>query len=54
MAAHNRPLNISTTSIAARKYVGTSYLPQFQKRAVTNLKNYSTKNNENLRKPKAW
>ena len=33
--------------------IGTSYLPQFQKRDVTNLKNYSTKNNENLRKPKA-
>ena len=33
--------------------IGTSYLVQFQKRAVTNLKNYSTKNNENLEKPKA-
>ena len=33
--------------------IGTSYLAQFQKRAVTNLKNYSTKNYENLQKPKA-
>ena len=32
--------------------IGTSYLAQFQKRAVTNLKNYWTKNDENLRKPK--
>ena len=30
-----------------------SYLVQFQKRAVTNLKKYLTKSNENLRKPKA-
>ena len=33
-------------------FIGTSYLPKFQKRAVTNLKNYSTKKDENLRKPK--
>ena len=33
------------------EFIGTSYLPKFQKRAVTNLKNYSTKNDENLRKP---
>ena len=33
-------------------FIGTSYLAQFQKRAVTNLKNYLTKNYENLRKPK--
>ena len=32
--------------------IGTSYLPKFKKRAVTNLKNYFTKNDENLRKPK--
>ena len=32
--------------------IGTSYLAKFQKRAVKNLKNYSTKNDENLRKPK--
>ena len=32
--------------------IGTSYPPKFQKRAVTNLKNYSTKNDEKLRKPK--
>ena len=32
--------------------IGTSYLPKFQKRAVTNLKNYLTKSDENLRKPK--
>ena len=32
--------------------IGTSYLPQFQKRSVTNLKNYSTENDENFRKPK--
>ena len=30
--------------------IGTSYLPQFQKRAVTNLKNHSTKNNEKFAK----
>ena len=34
-------------------FIGTSYLAQFPKRAVTNLKNYSTKNYENLQKPKA-
>ena len=28
-------------------------LAQFQKRAVKNLKKYSTKNDKNLRKPKA-
>ena len=28
--------------------IGTSYLAKFQKRAVTNLNNYSTKNDENL------
>ena len=28
------------------KKIGTSYLPQFQKRAVKNLKNYSTKNDK--------
>ena len=41
-------------SVLFRKiaFIGTSYLPKFQKRAVTNLKNYSTKNDENLRKPK--
>ena len=33
-------------------FIGTSYLPKFQKRAVTNLRNYSTKNDENSRKPK--
>ena len=33
--------------------IGTSYHPKFQKRAATNLKNYSTKNTENLGKPKA-
>ena len=32
--------------------IGTSYLPKFQKRAVTNPKNYLTKNDENLQKPK--
>ena len=32
--------------------IGTSYLAKFPKGAVTNLKNYSTKNDENLRKPK--
>ena len=32
--------------------IGTSYLPKFQKRAVTNIKKYLTKNGENLRKPK--
>ena len=32
--------------------IGTSYLAKFQKRAVTILKNYLTKNDENLRKPK--
>ena len=32
--------------------LGTSYNPKFQKRAITNLKNYSMKNDENLRKPK--
>ena len=31
--------------------IGTSYLAKFQKRAVTNLKNYLTKNDENLWKP---
>ena len=30
--------------------IGTSYLPKFQKRAVTNLKNNWTKNYENLQK----
>ena len=35
-----------------RHNIGTSYLAKFQKRAVTNLKNYSTKINENVRKPK--
>ena len=34
------------------EYIGTSYLGKLQKRAVTNLKNYSTKNDENLQKPK--
>ena len=33
-------------------YGKRSYLAKFPKRAVTNLKNYSTKNDENLRKPK--
>ena len=28
--------------------IGTSYLPKFQKRAVTNLKNYSTKKEQNF------
>ena len=37
---------------AFRNAIGTSYLAQFQKRAVTDLKNYSTKNDENLQKPK--
>ena len=32
--------------------IGTSYLVKFQKRAVTNLKNYLTKNYEKLRKSK--
>ena len=31
--------------------IGTSYLPRFSKRAVKNLKNYLTKNDEKLRKP---
>ena len=31
--------------------IGTFYLAKFKKRAVTNLKNYSTKNYENLLKP---
>ena len=30
--------------------IGTSYLAQFQKRAVPNHKNYWTKNNKTLRK----
>ena len=34
-------------------FIGTSYLPQFQKRAVTNLKKYSTKNEKKLQKSKA-
>ena len=33
--------------------IGTSYLAQFQKRAVTILKNYSTKNDKNLPKSTA-
>ena len=41
---HSRCENVKKNSI------GTSYLAKFQKRAVTNLKNYSTKNDENLRK----
>ena len=28
--------------------IGTSYLPQLKKRAVTNLKNYSTKNDKKM------
>ena len=31
---------ILTTSRLVLVLIGTSYLPQFQKRAVTNLKNY--------------
>ena len=34
------------------EYIGTSYLGKLQKRAVTNLKNYSTKTYEDLRNPK--
>ena len=35
----------------AEGLIGTSYLTKFQKRSVRNLKNYSTNNDENLRKP---
>ena len=33
---------------AFKEDIGTSYLAQFQKRGVTNLKNHSTKNDKNL------
>ena len=34
------PIKVYTRVVGT---IGTSYLAQFQKRAVTNLKNYSTK-----------
>ena len=43
---------IFTSRIIKLLRIGTSYLAKFQKRAVTHLKNYSTKNDGNLRKPK--
>ena len=46
------PYNMLQSMVSLLFCIGTSYLPKFQKRAVTNLKNYSTKNDENLRKPK--
>ena len=50
-----RNLDLFRGSIARLKVSlkGTSYLAKFQKRAVTNLNNYSMKNYENLRKSKA-
>ena len=50
-----RNLDLFRGSIARLKVslIGNSYLAKFQKRAVPNLKNYSTKNDENLQKLKA-
>ena len=48
---HRSKFILSCFSLMTR-IIRTSYLAKFQERAITNLKNYSTKNDENLRKPK--
>ena len=52
ISIQNNLRELIQSTYCASQAIGTSYLAKFQKRAVTNLKNYSTKNDENLRKPK--